>query len=289
MTLPADLHSESSLSSDVTLFDSIVVAVNGTALSEHALGPAHTLARRAELPMVLASVTRGGQPDALDERYHQSLEQHLSDVEVRSVIVDIPGSVDDALRRVSARGLLVVGMDDQGVFGSVFHNGVGESTLKHAHHLPLIVGPRAAIPPGADRVLICVDGSTGAEAMLDEAIRVARQLRLQPFVVQVNAPGAVPEEFRRDVSEEGYVRNVSAKLTAQGFEAPWEVLHGNVVDELCRAADDPQVGAVAVVSHARSSLGRLIHGSVTHQLIHRCLRPILVKVDEQATTSEGTR
>jgi nucleotide-binding universal stress UspA family protein len=255
----------------------VVVAVDRTSLSEHAIGPARVIARRAGVGIELLSVTRGGQPSSLDRSYHESLmAAHRGDVVLSSELVDTPGPIDEALRRAAGRDLLVIGMDDAGVIAAAFGPGIGDAVVNHARHLTMVVGPDAEIPAGAGRLLVCFDGTSVAEELLDEVAQILEPLRLVPHVVQITDPEAVPPPVRDDVEETGYVRMIAERFRRGGAEATWEVLHRDVVDAVAEAAAAPDVAAVALVTHGRSLFGRLLHGSVTHRLIHRCPRPLFV-------------
>lgn len=270
-----------------TAWDGVVVAVNRTEVSEHALAAARLVARRAQVPVVLTSVTRGGQPSSLDEQYHEALAARLGDVPHRSVIVDTPGRIDEALRRMSGHSLLVIGMDSGGFFSTALGSGVSEAVLRNSHSLTMIVGPDAEIPPGADRLIICLDGTDIAEVMLEDALSLCEPLHLHPHLVQVASMEEVPPEMRSDVDESGYVRSVARRLSDRGVVATWDVRPGNVVDNISALSDDPVVAGIALVTHGRGLLGRLRHGSVTHGLIAASKRPLFVKAHHDDIEAAG--
>jgi nucleotide-binding universal stress UspA family protein len=104
-----------------------------------------------------------------------------------------------------------------------------------------------------------------------------------PVPVMMDAPIPFAGTFddglsalRRNEAKD-YLEDVAAQVTAGGVEArPTAVLAANPVEAIRAAAQAPGVGMIAVATHGRSGLRRLVLGSVADKLIRTSELPVLV-------------
>jgi nucleotide-binding universal stress UspA family protein len=73
-----------------------------------------------------------------------------------------------------------------------------------------------------------------------------------------------------------FLTSAAADVTAQGVDAKVTVAIGNAADAIIAAADEQQAGLIAMSTHGRSGLGRLVMGSVADAVVRRTTVPVLL-------------
>ena len=147
-----------------------------------------------------------------------------------------------------------------------------------------------------DRILVALDGSALAEQILPHAEALGRALGstlillrattpLDRVVAELNAgvmlpaagivdPEPIIEAEREEVDE--YLESIAERLRRDGLNVQAERQDGPAADAILRVADDQDVNLIAMTSHGRTGLGRLVFGSVAGEVLHRSSRPLLV-------------
>jgi nucleotide-binding universal stress UspA family protein len=139
-------------------------------------------------------------------------------------------------------------------------------------------------------MLVPLDGSPLAEAVLEPAAALARLwdgevslvqvvrpvvLDTTPFLPSVgysNEATAIQRELAQD-----YIRDVAERLRDSGVKASGiAVIGGGIADTLINLARPERVGLVAVATHGRGGLRRLALGSVADKLVRAAEVPVLV-------------
>jgi nucleotide-binding universal stress UspA family protein len=75
---------------------------------------------------------------------------------------------------------------------------------------------------------------------------------------------------------EGRFRPHVRKLEAAGFAVATVVRHGDAVELILETVKERKVDLVAMTTHGRTGLSRLIHGSVAGEVLRRALVPVLL-------------
>jgi nucleotide-binding universal stress UspA family protein len=145
------------------------------------------------------------------------------------------------------------------------------------------------------RVLVPLDGSPLAEAIIPFLVEIAGPLDMSMVLLRVlePVPIAVVEGVRQtmvDISEarrrdaEAYLASVAATLKSRGISASCEVRTGR--PDLCivEAAREVSADLVAMSTHGRSGLGRLLFGSVAEQVLRHAEVPVFMMRHTAATT-----
>ena len=141
------------------------------------------------------------------------------------------------------------------------------------------------------KIMVTLDGSRFAEAAVEPAAQLAREAKLaEVYLVRVvdsstevsgNIGGSrametfdqVLERIEQEAKE--YLQHVGQRFDPLRPEAV--VLVGEDVDqELARFARQQNVDIIAMSSHGRSGLGRLIMGSHVQRLMEYGVAPVLV-------------
>jgi nucleotide-binding universal stress UspA family protein len=150
-------------------------------------------------------------------------------------------------------------------------------------------------------ILVSLDGSTEAEAVLPE---VERLLKAHPGKVVLLRVGsyeqydkavhemqaevsrkvgvALPSDevaLLRDASEHElrrYLDAIGTRLQAVGATPVVEVSFSDPADEIVFFAKHYGADLIAMATHGRSGLNRLLHGSITESVLHRAPCPMLI-------------
>lgn len=149
------------------------------------------------------------------------------------------------------------------------------------------------------RILVPLDGSSRAEAILPHVQELATSYGAKVIFVRVIEPSAVivqPHEthiksYLDDINR--CVEEVKAYLAARrgefhemGIEAEYRVMQGPVVESIICTAEAEDADLIAMASHGRGSMARMFYGSVAAGALHRADRPLLlIRAPEYALAS----
>ena len=137
------------------------------------------------------------------------------------------------------------------------------------------------------RVLVALDGSPSAEAVLrflleiagplDMTVALLRVLEPVPPVVMESSRHVVVEDVegrRRDAEE--YLAPIAAALRAKGIDVSWQVRRGRPAEEILAAAREGDTNLIAMATHGRTGLGRLLFGSVAEAVLRHAPVPVFM-------------
>lgn len=138
------------------------------------------------------------------------------------------------------------------------------------------------------RILVPLDGSKRAEAILPQVESLARQCGARIILLEVLEPlthyaaTVVPELIsagatQRTAGVKQYVHELQANLQARGLTVEAIVKRGPIVETILDVARDEAVDLIALASHGYSGLSRLLHGSVAAEILHRARTPLLIQ------------
>ncbi|HHW87671.1 MAG TPA: universal stress protein [Chloroflexi bacterium] len=138
------------------------------------------------------------------------------------------------------------------------------------------------------RILVPLDGSKRAEAILPQVESLARQCGARIILLEVLEPlthyaaTVVPELIsagatQRTAGVKQYVHELQANLQARGLTVDAIVKRGPIVETILDVARDEAVDLIALASHGYSGLTRLLHGSVAAEILHRARTPLLIQ------------
>lgn len=100
---------------------------------------------------------------------------------------------------------------------------------------------------------------------------------LEPITPRVIDGTAVVEDIqaRRHDAEE-YLAPISAMLRSQRVDTAWAVRHGRPADEILVAAEESGADLIAIATHGRTGIGRLLFGSVAEAVLRRAPVPVFM-------------
>ena len=128
------------------------------------------------------------------------------------------------------------------------------------------------------RILIALDGSEPAEAVLAPAEELAETLGATLVLVRVahrltasSVPGGPPQD-----PAQTYLEAVAERLRQRGRSVESVLREGEPAHEIVAAARSSSVDLIAMTTHGRSGLGRLRFGSVAEAVLQEAPTPVLL-------------
>lgn len=138
-------------------------------------------------------------------------------------------------------------------------------------------------------ILVPLDGSKRAEAILSYVESLAHQYNTRVIFLRVIEPGPVlvdPHETRmaqymeeikgREEEATTYLAARRGEFRQKGIEAESRLMHGAPVEAIIQAAQREDADLIAMASHGRTGLGHVFYGSVAAGVLHQVDRPLLL-------------
>jgi nucleotide-binding universal stress UspA family protein len=151
-----------------------------------------------------------------------------------------------------------------------------------------------------ERVLVPLDGTERAEAILPLVEQMAGPLDAEFILLRVVEPispaaamapaGIVAADTYalREMDAKRYLVEVESRLSKKGLRASTRIALGTPADEILAVAKATGADLIAMATHARSALGRILFGSVAEAVLHASPVPVLMirmTVDSTMTAS----
>ena len=140
-------------------------------------------------------------------------------------------------------------------------------------------------------IIVPMDGSRAAQAVLPYVQEMAKTLKLEVVLIQVISAEttvqftpmgpdtwAIPTDVlqRIDLVASGYLAGVGKELEREGISVRWDVLRGAAAHSIVEFARETPGSMVAMTTHGRSGLRRWVLGSVADQVVRASGEPVLV-------------
>jgi nucleotide-binding universal stress UspA family protein len=292
------------------MFRTILVPLDGSPFAEQALPWALSLARRggASLDLVRAHSTYGETtPSSGWPPYDAELDAHAMEQEqlylagtanwlaavtrVPMTTAVVRGFPSEAiLERLDSQraDFIVMTTHGRGRLGRFFLGSVADYILRHAAVPVLLIRPTerplGIVPePVTENILIPLDGSSLAEQILTPAVELARLLEARCTLMRVmelgmdpwDRPTGDPDLAEREAQIRAYLEKTADPLRARGLSVTTHVVRA----ERSAQAILEQVASsdvVALATHGRGGVRRLLVGSVADKVIRGATGPVLV-------------
>jgi nucleotide-binding universal stress UspA family protein len=305
----------------------ILVPTDRSVFADHALPWALLLARRAKAKIDLVQVhvpaavfasgaevmgemqldgfIRENEASSLDELAKRLTSDYS--IPVSSSLID--GAVGDAVleRAIAERtDLIIMTTHGRGPFSRFWLGSVADQLIRRARMPVLLVRPTASAPdlnaqPKVRRIVIPLDGSPLAEQALEPAQTLGELFgagytlmrAVEPmFSADLPVPGpglgirdpALLARFTADARS--YLEQVAARLRERSKDVRTEV----VLNRLAASAvleETPAEDLIALATHGRGGMSRLVLGSVADKVVRGAAGPVLV-YRPMANTRKGT-
>jgi len=301
------------------MLKSLLVPLDGFEMGEWSMPLASKVARSAEARIHLATVIIPRESDELlattsfqwdgedlrdfDERreiqaaeylrrWQKRLAEEGTDVDVAVLEgTPVPDELVEHTSRVEADLIVMTSQGRSGLsrvlLGSVAHELVRMSAT------PVLVmhptrGESTAEPPrDLGRILVPLDGSSVAEAVLGPVAELATTLDaeitltrvvIDPSYLGPRVLGLRPDRLAPDLdAAEAYLETIAADLREEGLDVDVQATSGDdPAKAIARVAGELGVDALALATHGRGGLERAVLGSVTDGILKSTSLPLLI-------------
>jgi nucleotide-binding universal stress UspA family protein len=123
-----------------------------------------------------------------------------------------------------------------------------------------------------DKLLIPLDGSEISEVVIPYALELAKRCGSKVTLLQTIDPHAHHAE---QPAAEAYLASVAARFKAEGIEADCVVRPGAPGETILQYADTDASQVIAMASHGRGGLNRVLHGSVAEHVMRNAKVQVL--------------
>jgi len=211
-------------------------------------------------------------------------------------ITVLKGEVADTLltyARFQSIDLIVLATHGRGGLERAFQGSVADELVRRAR-TPVLLERIAEGAAGSeavgcfDRILIPLDGSRLAEEAIRPALALGRPFRAQYTLLQVvrsvTVLASLPEPPRADrrllaqfaMEARQYVEEVASGLRREDLSVSTRVEVGDEPAEAIARVAAEERAVVAMATHGRSGLSRLVMGSVADAVLRRATPPLLL-------------
>jgi nucleotide-binding universal stress UspA family protein len=220
--------------------------------------------------------------------------------EVDAEVVLVEGRADHAIRaRVEASGadLVVMATHGRGALERAWLGSVADRLVRELRMPILLVRPiegervDLSVPIALNRMVVTLDGSKLAEGVLDTALELAEALGLPMVLKRVigvrmdlespyipHAAHAYHEQVERERKEaREYLAQLAEDLRSRGATiAALDVDQGPAARTILDTLDPDGRDLLAMATHGRGGLRRMILGSVSDKVVRAAVGPVLL-------------
>jgi nucleotide-binding universal stress UspA family protein len=133
------------------------------------------------------------------------------------------------------------------------------------------------------RILVPLDGSSTAEAILTQLRRVVRRHESESLLLHATSEMSTAG----DAEVEKYLRRTSFRLTNDGYPSRYFLRRGMPAETILAAAAEFKADLIAMTTHGRSGAARFVLGSVAEKVLQASPHPVLVTRSFPASQSLG--
>jgi nucleotide-binding universal stress UspA family protein len=263
---------------------SILISHDGSALSGAILDSLVPLLS-VEVAVTLLHVVEDKSVDpevALAETERKLAAQGVRVTRAKRTGTDPAGVIIDFARETKP-DLLAMSTHGRGGVDRWLRGSVAERVLRSSPVPLLMVNPRTHSGSKIANVLVPLAESVTSVQLLESLIPLARTFGARLTLLFVDWDAATDtkaqatrrrEMRKRDVEE--WLAGPMARLAAEGIEAEVRIVHGDVAEEILRAAEPDAFDLLALSTHGRSGASRWLLGSVAEKVLAQCRIPILL-------------
>ena len=285
------------------MYNRIAVPLDDTSESHQALGLAIRIAQKAGCPIDLVEVGFAATSDTelhalatLDrDRFESRMREvdkrlrHLASsvealgVSARPVVLE--GEVAEGVAahiRGSGTDLVVMTTHDRGRIELLISGSVSESVVRRIH-VPVLLTHGGGLSsslshaPSIEHILLPLDGSSFGEQVIPHVATLATLMGADVTLLAVMQPILAAAAVAAEAGESEALEKASASLRRRNVPVKTKVLsHGNPAHAIVDYAERHHVDLIAMSTHGRGALKRLVAGSVSREVLRSSTIPMLV-------------
>ena len=287
----------------------VIVPLDGSEASEESLPVARAVQQRQGATLKLLSVVElttefdawietapFSLEDELDSwldgrrKYLRGVAERLGENVECEVRVGKPSVEIKAVAEATEQAVLVMASHGRGGLQQFVLGSVALSIVHYVHCPVIIVRMGSELPEthsNLETVLLPTDGSAFSEQVIDDALEILGEPKPALRIVQVlehpawtahsiNA-GLVSQylEASRESSED-HLDELTNRLRARGYRAEAELRSGAAAEGILASVEDHGIDLIAMATHGRGGVGRLLLGSVAQRVLNRSNVPLML-------------
>lgn len=284
--------------------ENILIPLDGSPLAEQALEMGRAVAEQSGATIRLVHVRNRYHPifmeglpvidehlqpvqDLHEQSYLEGVQARLQAAGVVDVEVDLlDGSAAPTLAShavATGSDLIIMTSHGYGGFERFWLGSVAESLLRISEVPLLLQCPQGDAPAGAepftcDAILLPLDGSALAEGILAPVEQLAKLMGARVHLLRVLSPQeAAAPPLDTGITAEHYLQKVAAMLRWKGVVVETELrTHEQPAHAILSVAEEQGVELIAMATHGRGGLQRLLLGSVSNKVLRGSSRPLLL-------------
>jgi nucleotide-binding universal stress UspA family protein len=296
------------------MFNTILLPIDGSKLSARAVPFAQQLASPGESRLVVVRAHLPSDDDLdLRIKYPDKSRAERAGIELRAAqaefraectriresgcVVDshfVEGTAADAIctiARQAQANLVVMSTHGRSGFGRWLYGSVADAVMRR---LPIPVLLISTVCGSAwrvekpKRILVPLDGSSLATDVLPAAAALATSLgESETILLAVIEPGMgiypgaavhdVPDSVRAQAQALAYLESVACEISDMSpGPVTYRAVYGNAAQMIASIAHAAEVDAIAIATHGRGGLARLVLGSVATRTLQLATMPVLI-------------
>lgn len=296
------------------MFRNVLLPVDGSSVSEHAIPYASAIARRAQARIHVVLVHTSAADYAAEfasTPLVEEWENEFRQKEIRYVDRLVEGLRErgldataerlegDVARRLIQRAksnvdLLVMATHGRGGLERAWLGSVTDEVVHHVRLPVLLIEPGKDAPPPDDQtfehILVATDGSKAAAAAIDEALEIARLFDARLTLLRVvSVPAGLTSPYiphaalmdreatkRRREEAEAFLLEMAKELSSDIRVETRVELAYHPAHSILDTAAELDCDLIALGTHRRARLARVILGSVCDKVVRASSLPVLI-------------
>jgi len=278
------------------MLEKILIPLDGSKLSEAALGHGEELARPFDSELHLLGVCDG--PDEKHRRLMQAyLEKTAEDVRrnisgkplsVKAIVLEGEPASRIIEHSLQERMDLIITVSHGHTGIMPWTMGSTANKIVHGAPVPVLLLRAAAVKKKGPlkstfaKMLLPLDGSAAGETALPYVLEIAARLKSEVRLLAVVESGRrvhtiggldfirFPEQqvqkMRQELSD--YLDSAVKRFRDRGIKARGELRSGHAAEEIIKSAKAAGIRLVAMSSHGKSGLREWVFGSVSNKVLH---------------------
>lgn len=295
------------------MYRTILVPLDGSEFGEHSLPLALSIAELSgaslRLVHVRASATResvvgdfnSGEQASAGRAYLEKVKDRIGKVKsIRCITAVVDGRTPDALfeeSRSEGVDLVVMTTHGRGPLSRFWLGSVADELIRRLSQPILLVRPNETQTdlnhlPSLRRLLIPLDGSPMAEQIIEPAIELGGLFKSEFTLLHVIEPVILPDRrlggnalsdpvISHELYSEAdnYLEHIAERMRSTGVHVTKRVIMnrftaGAVISE---AGGVKELNLIAMTTHGRGGISRLMLGSVADKVVRGALTPVLLR------------